>query len=88
MNLSPCTQKMCSLLLWYTEFPVYSVYFLCQTIELIASIKIVSNVCISLQKVKRSIIRKQSTAEKQTRSGDLHCPDGKCCGKQVLEISL
>jgi hypothetical protein len=23
LNLSPCTQKMCSLLPWYTEFPVY-----------------------------------------------------------------
>jgi hypothetical protein len=23
-NLEPCTQKMCSLLPWYTEFPVYS----------------------------------------------------------------
>jgi hypothetical protein len=23
LNLSPCIQKMCSLLPWYTEFPVY-----------------------------------------------------------------
>jgi hypothetical protein len=23
LNLSPCTQKMCFFLSWYTEFPVY-----------------------------------------------------------------
>jgi hypothetical protein len=26
LDLSPCTQKMCSLLPWYTEFPVYSFF--------------------------------------------------------------
>jgi hypothetical protein len=24
LEFEPCTQKMCSLLPWYTEFPVYS----------------------------------------------------------------
>jgi hypothetical protein len=28
LDLSPCTQKMCSLLPWYTEFPVYLIRFL------------------------------------------------------------
>jgi hypothetical protein len=29
LNLSPCTQKMCSLLPWYTEFPVYWIVSCC-----------------------------------------------------------